>query len=152
MDTLQAYDKLQQASKLPKMHPGGVITKSQTFDDPQALWAAFESRQPDQGWLMFQSEQMAFHEGLPERRDDWGCLLCCEAVTAAGETLAIIQDGRGGWRLIESTADAEAPGLWDEVRQFAHAPGAGMLRYRRYWVDEQEQGFVQKHACFIGFE
>ena len=152
MEILKAYSTLQQAQKLPKMQLGGVKVECRSFNDPQALWKELQSHQPSQGWLMFQSTQMPFQGGLPERQPDWGWLLACEAVNADGDSLAILQDGQGGWRLIEYIADADMPGLWDEVRQFAHAPDKGKLCYRRYWADEQEQGFVQKHACFIGFE
>lgn len=152
MDILKAYSTLQQSQKLPEMHPGGVKVSSQRYADTQALWAALESHHPTQGWLMFQSTQMPFHDGLPQRQPDWGWLLACEAVNADGDSLAILQDGQGGWRLIEYIADADMHGLWDEMRQIVHAKDTGELCYRRYWVDEQEQGFVQKHACFIGFK
>ena len=152
MDILQPYKQLQQRHKLPKMQAGGVKVNSQAYDDPQALWEALQSQQPGQGWLMFQSAQMPFHDGLPERASDWGLLLTCEAVTNDGKSLAVVQDGRGGWRLITYVEDTNMPGLWDAVSQFAHAPDTGKLCYRRYWVDEPEQGFVQQHACFIGFE
>lgn len=152
MEMLKAYQMLSKKHHLPEMQPGGIKVQSRVFRDPEALWAELQSLQPSQGWLMFQSYQMPFHDGLPESQPDWGCLHSCEAVTEQGDSLAVLPDGQGGWRLIEYIPDDDAPGLWDEVRQFAHAPDSGMLCYRRYWVNEQGQGYVQKHACFIGFE
>jgi len=154
-EVLEAYQALaiqKGKDRMPSMQPGGVWVDSLTVEQQDVVWQELTKRQPMQGWLLFQSQQMAFHQGLPKLRDEWGFLLGCEAVAESGDSIAILQDGQGGWCILDYRHHAEAEGLWDEVRQYAHDPATGRLCYRRYWEDAPGQGFVQQHACFIGFE
>lgn len=157
MDVLDAYDAVRKAQpqrlRLPEMRRGGYgITDLRRFDDPDALWAALAESAPTQGWLLFQSLQLACHHGLPSPRGDWGVLFAAEAVTAEGESLAVSQDGAGGWVLVRLRHDPGGNGLCDTLRQYVHDPITGRLTYRRYWRFDPGQGYVQERACFVGFE
>ncbi|HDL50317.1 MAG TPA: hypothetical protein ENH33_10240 [Actinobacteria bacterium] len=155
-DLLAAYERLNGSLpaglRLPIMRSGGCRVEPRRFDDPAALWEAFKALAPTQGWLQFQSHQTAFFDTLPDLQETWGLLLCAEASDGDANSLSLVQDGRGGWLLARFVHDERAPGLWDELRQLAHDPKVGALRYRRYWRLDPEQGCVQEHACFIGFE
>jgi hypothetical protein len=152
-EILQAYMQLHaRNASLPVMRRGSVEVRATSLGDPAGLWQELARWEPVQGWLMFQSIQLAFHQGLFEPRPEWGQLLACEAVNGDGDGLALLSDGRGGWRLLEFLHRQEGPGLWDEVRQYARTPDNGKLVYRRYWQETPERGFEQQHAVFIGFE
>ncbi len=151
MDLLQAYNQLAGKYGLHSMQAGGLTIATQAFDDPDALWQALQQHSPAQGWLQFQSWQGLFLDGLPEVAADRGLLLQAEAVCADGSSLAIGPDGQGGWRLSHYRPADDGDLLWDEVAHIAH-DGAACLNYRRYWVEDAEQGLLQRLAILIGIE
>ncbi len=152
MDTLEAYNSIAETEKLPKMKRGGLDINTDSLQDPDEIWRRIGELNPTQGWLLFQSHQTVFHDGLPAPHDVWGMLLACEAIDAEGVSLALEQDGTGGWRLTRYRHEAEGDMLIDEPTFLAHDPKSGSLCYRRYWRQDTEQGYVQAVACFIGFE
>ncbi len=150
METLDAYQKISQKTGLPNMTQGAPKQESrQTLSDPDQVWAALQNARPTQGWLQFQSRQQYFTDGLPDREDDWGCLLAAEAVTAQGHSLTLRQAPGPGWILTAHSHDEQGNGLWDEIRHRLHGAN-GFLVYRRYWRQDEVQGYVQALACLIG--
>lgn len=152
MDVLDAYNDIADAFKLPALSRGGCRSEKTCLTDPDAVWPGLAARSPVTGWLQFQSKQLPFVDGLPEPEPDWGLLLAAEAVTAAGDSIALCLDGAGGWTLTHYQHLPDGDLLYDEPTQLAYDPKTGALRYRRYWRHEPEQGYVQVHACFTGFE
>lgn len=138
-------------SDLPEMQPAGLQQQRQTFDQPDALWAAFAAHAPQQGWLQFQSHQLTFRDDLPAPAAEWGALLQAEAVAEGGLSLSVHRRPQGGWVLTESRHLQAGDLLCDQVRHLVHA-AADTLAYRRYWRLDAELGAVQTAACFIGFQ
>lgn len=149
---LERYSLLAELLDLPELRQGGCLQDLEVIHDFDALWKHLEVLWPVQGWLQFQSRQLAFHDGLPALESAWGMLLSAEAVLPEGESLRLGLGTAGGWSISRLTHLAEGDGLCDEVRHVAHDPNTGHLRYRRYWRIDEDQGAVQEHACFIGFE
>jgi hypothetical protein len=154
VDLLKAYHAIagDKAFELPVMRSGGLSENLETLAEPEQVTARLTGLAPTQGWLLFQSWQGPFHDGLPQFDPAWGLLLACEAVTAEGVSLALDQDGLGGWRLLCATHQETGDCLVDELQLLAHTPATGNLCYRRYWRRQPGQGYVQAAACFIGFE
>lgn len=167
MDILSAYHAVKSAvdsdckdkkTHLPEMRRGGFVSSSQPIAQPEDVWTTLTALAPRQGWLLFQSAQRAFVDGLPERDPAWGVLLAAEGYTerdGATVSFALDQDGRGGWTLTTYTHEGEGDDLCDEIAQLSHNPsktGPGKLTYRRYWRLDPEQGYLQAAACFIGFD
>lgn len=166
MDILNAYHAVKTAvdggladrkAHLPGMRYGGYSVSGETITRPDDVWARLTALDPRQGWLLFQSAQMPFLDGLPERNPAWGVLLAAEGYMeqdGATVSLALDQDGHGGWTLTTYTHEGQGDDLYDELEQLTHNPsktGPGKLRYRRYWCLDPDQGYVQAAACFIGF-
>lgn len=157
MDILNAYRAIAAKHGLPLMHAGGYRPHNDPIATPDEAWNRLASLGPRQGWLLFQSAQMLFVESLPERNPAWGVLLAAEGYTEHGGTplsIAMEQDGRGGWNLTTYTHLGEGEFLYDELEQLAHnqgRDGPGRLKYRRYWRHDPRQGYLQAAACFIGF-
>ncbi|RMF47226.1 MAG: hypothetical protein D6751_03285, partial [Deltaproteobacteria bacterium] len=140
MDALrQAYGRLQ--AGLPEMRAGSYIATTQDFESDDALWAALADAVPVEGWLLFQSHRLAFRNGLPERNREWGWLLEGEVVDARGDSFRV--EYHGQWRLARLIHQEGGDGLYDTPAHLAHDPRLGRLRYRRYWVRDDEQGLVQ---------
>lgn len=163
MDILNAYREVAEKHSLPKMMPGGYSVDTDQHTSSSSLWAALTELAPNQGWLLFQSWQMPFEQGLPEREPGWGTLLSAEACTEHSDrtlSITIEQDGCGGWVLTTYTHDTELDGLYDEVKHLVYEPAwrqsadtaPRKLCYRRYWQHDAHQGYLQSAACFIGFE
>lgn len=113
---------------------------------------------PDAGWLCYQSKVVEVKDGnLAGNQDGLGLILSGELTNAAGESLHIRQDGRGGWLVSRFTPDQGDCYLADIQRLIVHAPHqdqprrARYLRYRRYWKQDEHHGVRQHAACFIGF-
>ncbi|MHB1798139.1 hypothetical protein [Metallibacterium scheffleri] len=150
---IESYRKLRtRIPELPEMHTGSYTMTQQTCTSEAQLWAHLAEHAPRQGWLQFQSYQLAMHGELPVRDPRWGMLLAGELVDAEGCSIAIALDADGAWLVSRFEHQATGDDLWDEVRHLAHDPKTGTLRYRRYWRHDAEAGFVQDHGCFIGFE
>lgn len=156
MDILNAYQTLAARHGLPGMQTGGYEPASVAIATPGEAWRKLAALDPRQGWLLFQSKQLAFVDGLPERDPSWGILLAAEAYTeidGARVSIALEQDGSGGWVLARCTHTGEGEYLQDELQQLAHNPsGPSKLKYRCYWRLDKQQGYVQAAACFLGFE
>ena len=158
MDILNAYRAMADKHRLPKLTPGGYKAESRSLTTPDEAWNQLLALVPRQGWLLFQSAQMPFMDGLPERQPDWGVPLAAEAYTTRDDatiSIALEQDGRGGWILTTYTHEGQGESFYDETKHLAHnqsLTGPGKLNYRRYWCYDQHQGYVQAVACFIGFE
>ena len=152
MEMLERYRRIAGVHGLPVMQRGSCNLDARSYKDPDSLWVALRGLNPADGWLEFQSRQLAFRSGLPEPEASWGCLLSAEACTGGGDSLAVNSDGAGGWRLARYQHDADGDGLWDEVVQLAHDLKVGSLRYRRYWSRDSAQGYLQDCACLIGLE
>jgi len=152
MDVLNAYKSAARQLGLPEMHRGGCQLETQGLASAKDVWPALAAMSPRQGWLQFQSRQLAFHDGLPPVETEWGLLLAAEAATSDGHSLALSLDGAGGWTLTRYSHSQEGEMLYDEPTQLAHDPNTGRLRYRRWWRHDPAQGYVQIYACFIGFE
>ncbi len=157
MDILDAYRIVARKHDLPPMQSGGYRPHDDPIATPDAAWNRLASINPRQGWLLFQSAQMAFLDGLPERNPAWGVLLAAEGYAeheGAPVSIALEQDGRGGWVLTTFTHLGEGDCLWDKPEQLAYnrgTEGPGRLKYRRYWRYDEQQGYVQAAACFMGF-
>ena len=152
METLDAYQKICQSAQLPPMQQGAPKLESrETWTDPDHAWLALQNTQPTQGWLQFQSRQQYFTGGLPDREDDWGCLLAAEAVTDEGHSLTLRQYSGPGWILSTHSHDEKGDGLYDEIRHRLHGAN-GFLVYRRYWSDDAERGFIQKLCLLSAIE
>jgi hypothetical protein len=157
MNVLSEYQILAERHQLPLMQPGGYVANSETLEDPDQVWNRLSELRPSQGWLLFQSHQVPFTNGLVEPKPEWGVLLAAEAygeTAGASTSIALEQDGRGGWVLTRYTHAQEGDHLYDEPDQLAHTrgrPGPSKLRYRRYWRLDPELGYVQAVACFTGF-
>jgi len=147
----QALRRSHAGSDLPVMRAAGLQQHSHLHQQPDTLWAALHAHAPVQGWLKFQSQQMAFSNGLPSPADSWGVLLQAEAVTADGASLAVHRLPSGAWTLLERSPLDSGDLLCDEYEHLAHDPRLGALRYRRYWTIDAELGPVQITACFLGF-
>lgn len=135
---------------LPPMTCCGLESDTEEFADPEAAWTALESLSPCEGWVLFQSRQRWFGDGLPRREEEWGFPLAAEAAVSENESVRLDHAG-GRWRLTRFTHRPEGALLCDEVGQYLHG-GGGRLRYRRYWRLDGEQGCVQQQACLIGIE
>lgn len=152
MDVLDAYNEIAGDLKLPTLEQGGYTTELKSIADPNEVWSALAACAPAHGWLQCQSGQFAFTAGFPEQDTAWGLPLAAEAVCADGDSLALGLDGTGGWLLTRHHHLVAGELLHDEVAQLAYGSKAGVLRYRRYWRHDPEQGYVQVQACFIGFK
>ena len=159
MDILNAYRAVADKHGLPQLTPGGYKAESRSLATPDEAWNQLTALVPHQGWLLFQSAQMPFMDGLPERQPDWGVPLAAEAYAernGAAISIALEQDGRGSWTLTTYTHEGEGDALCDETAHLAHnhpgATGPNKLNYRRYWRYDQRQGYVQAVACLIGFK
>jgi hypothetical protein len=161
MDILDAYRRVAAENKdydLPALRQGGYKANHEAIDTPQTVWEKLVQLTPRQGWLLFQSAQMPFLDGLPERNPIWGVLLAAEAYTQRSDevlSIALEQNGLGGWNLTTYTHLGEGDCLCDELEQLAYNPGNDgprKLKYRRYWRHDERQGYAQAVACFIGFE
>lgn len=152
MDIIETYNRLAKSEALPKMDRGGYEVLSETLRDPGGVWARLKELAPVQGWLLFQSHQTAFRSGLPEAQPEWGVLLACEAADTHGNSIALGQDGAGGWRVTLYRHAAGGDMLFDKPALIASDPACGHLRYRRYWRREADGGYVQAVACFVGFD
>ncbi|MEW6559361.1 MAG: hypothetical protein AB1412_04075 [Pseudomonadota bacterium] len=148
----QALRRTQAGSDLPEMRAAGLQLQQHRHAQSEALWAAFSAYAPEQGWLKFQSQQLAFSNGLPSPAPAWGALLQAEAVTADGLSLAVHRLPGGDWTLIEKRHLDVGELLCDQLDHLAHDPRFGALRYRRYWTLDPELGPVQTTACFLGFQ
>lgn len=155
MDILDAYNRLVDGTKhrqLPKLHRGGCSVEPMHYADSDEVWSALVSSSPRQGWLQFQSKQLAFDRELPVWKADWGMLLAAEATTVQGGSIALGLNGSGGWIVTHYRPLPDGNLLYDEPLQLAHDPELGALRYRRWWRCDPDQGFIQVFACFIGFD
>ncbi len=152
LSDFQALRRTRAGGDLPRMQSAGLQQQHHSFDQPAALWAALSAHAPEQGWLQFQSHQLAFRDGLPSPAPEWGALLQAEAVTADGLSLAAHRPPAGGWVLVESRHLEQGDALCDSVHHLAHDPRLGRLAYRRYWRLDPMLGAVQTAACLIGFD
>ena len=151
MQNLELYNRLADRLELPPMQAGFFRVETQSVDQPDALETAIAGFAPQQGWVQYQSWQGLFDRELPGSDSDRGLLLCGEMVNGKGETLTVGPDGRGGWILSRVSHDEQGEGAWDEVVHLAHE-GARALRYRRYWKEDAEQGWLQVRAALVGVE
>lgn len=151
LNDYQALRRSRAGHDLPDMRAAGLQQQRHVHARSDAIWAAFSTHAPVQGWLQFQSHQCAFQGALPAAAPDWGTLLQAEAVTAGGLCLAVRRRPGGDWVLVESRHDEQGDLLCDVVDHLAHDPTLGVLRYRRYWRLDPELGATQTTACFLGF-
>lgn len=150
---LESYGALRERIReLPEMHVGGYEMTQHTCVSEAEAWAHLATHASPQGWLQFQSHQLAMHGELPVRDPCWGVLLEGEMIDAEGNTIAIALDVDGAWLVSRFEHQVDGDGLWDEVRHLAHDPKTGTPRYRRYWRHDADAGLVQDRGCFIGFE
>ena len=152
MELLKAYNNIAKKYNLPEMNRGGFNPETRTISKSEEVWSSLEKCTPACGWLLFQSRQLSFVDGLPEPESDWGQLLASEAVDIEGRSLTLEQDGTGGWLLTAHKHSKEGDCLVDKPTLLAHNPESGKLKYKRYWYLQPEQGYVQVAACFTGFE
>ena len=155
MNVLEAYQGLAEANGLPAMVSATVEVERQLLSEPAATWRWLEAQRPVAGWVLFQSNQRVFRDGLPVATEEDGVLLAAEAVTEEGHSLALQQANGGGWQGLLYRHGEAVEGdmtLADEVQLIAHATGAETLHYRRYWQHEAGCGFVQRAACLVGID
>lgn len=152
MNILNAYKLVATNQSLPQMTGATLHRQTTTHANAQSLWEALAACGPTQGWLQFQSRQFAFFDGLPESLPEWGVLLAAEAFTTDGDSVNVSLGPSGTWLLLRSHHAAGTELLCDEITLLAHGPETGALHYRRYWMNDPTQGFVQVAACFLGFE
>lgn len=154
MDVLDAYNRIarNRRFKLPKIDRSGLVIETNRLSEPADVWPALAAHAPTQGWLQSQSAQMAFDDGLPEPATEWGLLLAAEAVISYDLSISLSLDGAGGWTLISYRKEAAGDLLHDVVTQPAYDRRNGVLRYRRWWRRDDQQGYLQVAACFIGYE
>jgi len=122
-----------------------------TSEEVEAKVKAFE---PIQGWLCFQSEIKYFCKNCKEQTMPYtGILLYGEVVNAAGESLHIREDGQGGWILTILT-ETKGEQYLVETKEFLGEKKLApeKLYYRVYWQYDEEQGYHQFAARFIGFK
>lgn len=151
MEHLERYNQLANSLELPPMQAGFCHIETQSAQAPEALEKAIAAFAPSQGWVQYQSWQGLFDQGFPGMDEQRGLLLCAEMVNKQGETLTVGPDGNGGWILSHLRHDETGNGAWDEVIHLAHE-GARPLRYRRYWQEDAEQGWLQVRAALVGIE
>ena len=149
-----AYQAVADACGLPRMEPGDLQTSSTVLTDADAAWSALREAQPAAGWLMFQSHQCVFRDGLPgEPAPEWGALLAAEVVVDDDTAIAAQYMGPSGWQVVRRVDQNAGEGLVDEIRLLAHDPGLGGLRYRRYWrLDEDGITWAQAATRLVAIE
>ena len=139
--------------ELPEMHVGGYRREEpRYFNTSQEALDHLRNARPTCGWLLFQSWQGAFSEGLPALDDTWGNLLAAEAVLENGDCVIVEHRSSGGWRILHLQHDDEADGLWDRVEYLSRQPADGKLVYRRYWDTNATHGAMQVGAILETIE
>jgi hypothetical protein len=158
--TLEAYRRLRTrvvGGNLPEMEIAALHLETHQEPTPAAAWEALVNWQPQQGWLQFQSQTVAFVDSrLPEPEANWGLLLDAEALDAQGRSLTLRTVSPGVvQRVIAQPLPAGVGGqdyLTDEVVQLAtKKTGHKMLFYRRYWRQDALDGLLPFFAAFQGF-
>ncbi len=137
---------------LQPLETADLQTNHQDFNDPESAWKAIAEKAPRNGWVLWQSHQTHFENGLPNPKPEWGVLLAAEAVLSDTESLRLdyIDDH---WRLTTHCHQPDgAQYLCDRTHQLLHRENDKHLCYRRYWHIDPIQGAVQLHAVFAGIE
>ena len=148
MTLVEQHNTIAKRHGLNTMTAGGCDIEIREHNDAAAAWQALQDASPTRGWFQCQSEQQSFTGALPAHQPDWGALLAAEVV-ADGSSLRI-EYQYGVWRETRYRHLDEGNLLCDEVSQYLH--NGGQLKYRRYWQQDPEQGWVQTHACLIAVE
>jgi len=152
-DLVAQYRALAKALELPDMNPGSIRREgAHDFTTGWETLAYLQNAKPKFGWLLFQSWQGSFSEGLPEVEDKWGNLLAAEVVLSNGETAIVEQRSGTGWRIIRLAHDDHGDGLWDRCAHLSRRPINDRLVYRRYWRLDAARGAVQVGAVLETIE
>lgn len=154
MTVQDAYRRLAEMpdEPLPAMETGGVELTSENLRQPEQVLHRWNACAPVQGWLLFQSHQTLFDNGMPAPAPAWGILLAAEGVDADDVSWSLAQTGDGGWILTRlAPVTGEQP--MDEVRLLARGTTDSYLHYQRYWEYQAEHGrFEQAVARFRGIK
>ncbi len=149
MTLLEQYNQIAQQHQLPPMTACGCDIETREHRDAAAAWQALVSAEPMAGWFQCQSAQQSFIGALPAHQPDWGALLAAEVV-ATDDCSLHVEYHSGVWRETRYRHRDDGELLCDELSQYLH--NGGRLKYRRYWRQDPEQGWVQSHACLIAVE
>ena len=145
MSVLDAYRRLadMQDKPLPAMEAGGVELSSETLRDAEQVLVRWNACAPVQGWLLFQSHQALFDNGMPTPAPAWGNLLAAEGVDADDISWSLAQTGDGRW-ILTRLAPVVGEQPMDEVRLLANGVPDTYLRYQRYWQYRPESGRLEQ--------
>ena len=150
--------------RLVELLPDGVkaqscylsITPRIFLDHQEMMGHILNDFQPEQGWLVFQSDVVFFHASKPLVLPR-GILLNGELKNAAEEGLHIVESGQGGWRvtLYQEGNEQKENVVVDDSRMLAKKKQGKkrdpFIHYRRYWKYTEDVGFHIYAARFSGF-
>lgn len=150
----QAYARVRERhGTLPEMAPGNIDWQTETLATADAVDDRLQALAPVEGWIMFQSENVAFRGGkpLPVADAERGVILAAEGIDTNGTAFQLRQNGGGAWVLTQYHQSEGKAYLCDTVRFVSADPALGDLWYRRYWRFDNQQESRPVVACFVGF-